>query len=197
MLLRKRLINNRKRARFWWTKSEQLCRFNSKVFSLGVLMFAPGGEKRACGTPNACSKPHSHRPIIWCSSSSLHATPPSSIPTLDQGRREDNSDLSSPTSWTHQDERGGERGGGLVWKWGIATSLRYKEWRDETSAIQTGRLFYTLTNTCPLVAGKFLWANKQSFTLLKIVDNNDQLGKLTSSSLSITPTFLTKKLWMI
>ena len=156
-------------------------------------MFAPGGEKRACGTPNACSKPHSHRPIIWCSSSSLHATPPSSIPTLDQGRREDNSDLSSPTSWTHQ----GERGGGLVWKWGIATSLRYKGWRDETSAIQTGRLFYTLTNTCPLVAGKFLWANKQSFTLLKIVDNNDQLGKLTSSSLSITPTFLTKKLWMI
>lgn len=167
-------------------------------------MCAPGGEKRACGTPNACSKPHSHRPIIRCSSSSLHATPLSSIPTLDQGRREDNSDLSSPTSWTHQEEMGeGRGGGGLVWKWGIATSLRYKEWRDETSAIQTGRLFYTLTNTCPLVAGKFLWANKQSFTLFKIVDNNDQLGilpqlgKLTSSSLSTTSTFLTRKLWMI
>ena len=94
-------------------------------------MFAPGGEKRACGTPNACSKPHSHRPIIRCSSSSLHATPLSSIPTLDQGRREDNSDLSSPTSWTHQEERGGERGGWASLKMGDSDEFeiqRVKRW---------------------------------------------------------------------
>ena len=94
-------------------------------------MCAPGGEKRACGTPNACSKPHSHRPIIRCSSSSLHATPLSSIPTLDQGRREDNSDLSSPTSWTHQEERGGERGGWASLKMGDSDEFeiqRVKGW---------------------------------------------------------------------
>ena len=68
---------------------------------------------------SARGKPHSRHPHTQIHTRPHHLIiliaslpPTSSISTLDQGRREDNSDLSSPTSWTHQGE--GERRGRKV-----------------------------------------------------------------------------------